>query len=367
LGPILALQSLWEANSPKDWNIGPQCSLKHVTTQIHKLVTQQTPATAVPYNVLDVWYQAVQKTWNLTSDQCSQLHDKLVGRDTLRYRLSCLRDDSKRYSYPRRQLVTAIADSVTTFLARNNTISVTVSNDDDKTLSRQSLNPQKWKVDLEHYDLEIVILVRPQALAIGVALGPYQQMKARSFASGSVPSDLHLPILSGQQLVDVTRLRPSNAQLLLHLAECKEGDVVLDPCAGIGTIPLETQFLANEKHQSVVALGGDMVLTPNGLGPLARMYTDKVRGVLQSHRKKTGAYSADLMAWDAGWLPLRAGCVDAIVSDLPFGQQCMTASKVDGLIPLLVAELGRVLRSGGRMVLLCGSFIPILNLSLIHI
>eukprot|EP00957_Ditylum_brightwellii_P174444 13282010-Ditylum_brightwellii.AAC.1 len=37
----------------------------------------------------------------------------------------------------------------------------------------------------------------------------------------------------------VVRLRPSTAQLLLELANVSLGDVVVDPCAGVGTIPIE--------------------------------------------------------------------------------------------------------------------------------
>jgi hypothetical protein len=69
-----------------------------------------------------------------------------------------------------------------------------------------------------------------------------------------------------------------------------------------------------------------------------------------------------LCAWDAANLPVRDGIVDAIISDLPFGHLCMSTSKLHSFFPLLMFEMARVLRpESGRMVRLCGSFIPILE------
>jgi len=60
-------------------------------------------------------------------------------------------------------------------------------------------------------------------------------------------------------------------------------------------------------------------------------------------------------AWDAALLPLCDRSVDTVVSDLPFGVKCLTAAKLQKLLPLAFRECARVLRPGtGRMVLLCG-------------
>ena len=74
----------------------------------------------------------------------------------------------------------------------------------------------------------------------------------------------------------------------------------------------------------------------------------------------------DLLAWDATHLPIRTAAIDVVVTDLPFGQFCMSAVKLDAFLPLLLAEMARVIRPcTGRMVLLCGSYIGILR-SLIY-
>jgi Putative RNA methylase family UPF0020 len=71
---------------------------------------------------------------------------------------------------------------------------------------------------------------------------------------------------------------------------------------------------------------------------------------------------AEFIGADAANLPLRDESVDVVVSDLPFGQQCLSSAKLASVMPLLVSELARVLRRGsGRMVLLCGSYMAILT------
>lgn len=54
-------------------------------------------------------------------------------------------------------------------------------------------------------------------------------------------------------------------------------------------------------------------------------------------------------------LPLRDSCVDCIVSDLPFGQKCLSSRELAWFLPLLLYQCARVLVPGaGKMVLLCG-------------
>ena len=62
-----------------------------------------------------------------------------------------------------------------------------------------------------------------------------------------------------------------------------------------------------------------------------------------------------LVAWDATMLPVRASSIDCVISDLPFGQQCLSLSSLNQILPLIFSECARVLQPGrGRMILLCG-------------
>jgi tRNA G10 N-methylase Trm11 len=318
LGPLVAFAGSWESKvlSPS------QQDANHVAQQL-----ETTISTSYRFSsALNLWKKFALASWNLSESEKETLLQALDNSNpkVMRYRISCLRADSKEYSYTRQQFVTAVAD-----------VFVPPSNN--------------WKVDLTKYDVEVVLLVREDRLAVGLALCPYQRVGSKSFATGVVPPDIAPPYLSS--LSGIIHLRPATAHLLLHLACLQPGDVLLDPCVGVGTLPTEATFL---RPRCGVALGGDIVLTPEGLGPLAAQYTRAVR--------KTAAGADMLAAWDAGHLPIRSKSIDVIVSDLPFGQRCSSSNQLNILLPLVLAEMARVLvPSTGRIVLLCGSYLPVLQ------
>lgn len=325
VGPLLLLVDLWEEQNV---NISESQSIDQALQ-----VFQQHCKQDMFDSVLQVWERYVMDCWNLTVSQKESIRNRLSGKEPVRYRLSCLRNDSKSFSYSRQELLTRAASFV-------------IPDKFGKT----------WIVDLENYDIEIVLLLRSNRVAIGLATRPYQYLGAKSFDKGALPPDVSRPYLSGQVLSKVLRLRPSTAQILLHQAKLQPGDVVLDPCVGIGTIPLE----ATLQGIPVYAVGGDLVLGHNQLGPIAARYVRECRTVQRTESQSSGA--ADLLVWDACLVPMRDGCVDVIVSDLPFGQTCLSSGKLSQMMTLLFSELARLLRpASGRMVLLCGAHVPILE------
>lgn len=66
-----------------------------------------------------------------------------------------------------------------------------------------------------------------------------------------------------------------------------------------------------------------------------------------------GGGAPQVARWSAAQLPLRAGCVDAVVVDLPFGSSHkMKGGGARALYPRATLEAARVLRAGGRFVAL---------------
>jgi len=136
----------------------------------------------------------------------------------------------------------------------NNEKETMVDADDADAKSGGCEGSGKWSVNLEEFDIELVIVILPPdlrssknnggtgngTLAFGISLCPHSFLKSKSFASGHIPPDVTMPYLGGDILSqNIVRLRPTNAHLLLEMADLQTYDIVLDPCAGIGTIPIE--------------------------------------------------------------------------------------------------------------------------------
>ncbi|CAB9514005.1 THUMP domain-containing protein 3 [Seminavis robusta] len=306
LGPIIALVNIWE---PIDMPASQ--SLEQAVASVKALVDsdsqQEGDYSQAFLAARTLWFRHVQAAWNLPEEDLKALDNKLKGTAAMKYRLSCIRSDSEKYQYTRQQLLAQTAGIVV-----------------------PKVQGEPWTVDLTKYDLEVVVLAHPKALAVGIALRPYQHLGVKSFATGAIPPDVTAPL--------------------------EPGDVVLDPCAGVGTIPMEVLF----QEQDAIAVGGDIALT--GLGGVAAEYSTRAHALRRERYPSHSARYADQMAWDATCLPLRDATVDVLVSDLPFGVQCLSKAKLDSVLPLMFSEFARVLRPRtGRLVLLCGNCVPIVR------
>jgi tRNA (guanine6-N2)-methyltransferase len=126
---------------------------------------------------------------------------------------------------------------------------------------------------------------------------------------------------------------PVVAALLLQLAKPRQGDVVLDPCCGAGTLLVE----AAETGLELRLIGSD--LSQSALAAAARN-----RAALFP--------SGVLLRADASALPIRTGSVNRIVANLPFGKRVGSHAANVRLYPAFLAEFNRVLTTDGRAVLL---------------
>ena len=122
-------------------------------------------------------------------------------------------------------------------------------------------------------------------------------------------------------------MMPRMARALVNLSGVEPGEVLVDPFTGTGGTLIEAALIG------VSSLGLDV-------DPL----------MLRGARKNlTGA---DVAIADAGHLPLRSSSVDAVVSDLPYGQSVqIRGDSLDLLYDQSLAETVRVLKPGRRAVI----------------
>jgi len=140
-------------------------------------------------------------------------------------------------------------------------------------------------------------------------------------------------------------LRPSVAAAMVLLTEPRPDDIFLDPMAGSGTILYERM----QAGPYARLLGGD--IDPERV--------DAARKNVRGSRRKPGAGDTsqpDIRQWDARQLPLDTASVDKVATNLPFGKQLGRDAPPARLYPAVLAELERVVRPGGRIVLLSSEF-----------
>ena len=130
-------------------------------------------------------------------------------------------------------------------------------------------------------------------------------------------------------------LRPSVAAGMAWLSRPEEGDIVLDPMCGAGTILIER------------ALAGRYAML---------IGSDRDPSMLQAARENIGPRykPIELHSWDASAIPLPDGSVSRIITNLPWGVRHGSHSENRRLYPRLIAEFRRLTRNGGRIVILTG-------------
>lgn len=389
MGPLVALVSVQNDNqcleasaAPGDGDDDPlshyrnyqQHSLDEMTDEIGRHISSNPKLFSKQFDrAMHIWKGCVDRTWK--DRLATRDYEGLVGRirdNTLRFRLSCMRVEpaavpssisrkrkkkfesiSDLFSYSRVELCQSIMEKhgpklVPDFYSEGN-------------------GKGSWTVDLHNFDIELVVFLVPPdirskhgKLAFGISLCPHSFLSSIPFGSGRIPSDVTMPCLGGEIISQgVVRLRPSTAHILLQMANLQPYDIVMDPCAGVGTIPVEAEYYQNSFETSLscgntnhpskfLGIGGDVVLN----NP---KYTT-IAGIMENAKTtKQHIGSSLLVAWDASHLPVRTASIDVTASDLPFGQQCLSANELNRLLPLIFLECARVLRPNtGRMVMLAG-------------
>jgi 23S rRNA G2445 N2-methylase RlmL len=179
--------------------------------------------------------------------------------------------------------------------------------------------PASWRPAEENAAVEIWLTIQGATAVCGLRLSD-RTMRHRTYKLEHLPASL----------------RPTLAAAMVQLADIQPGQVVLDPMCGAGTILAEQLEAARGKRLRIQVWGGDLEW-------------GAVRAAGGNLRRLGGAL---LTRWDATRLPLAERCVDRVVSNPPFGKQLSRPEEIGPLYHRALAECDRVLRPGGRAVLL---------------
>lgn len=180
--------------------------------------------------------------------------------------------------------------------------------------------PESWKLAEENAAVEFWLTIDNATAVAGLRLSD-RTMRHRTYKLEHRPASL----------------RPTVAAAMVRLAEIKPRHVVLDPMCGAGTILAEhLAAIGKIRCDKPPALGGDL---DQGAVRAAAINLGKLGAV-------------HLLRWDAARLPLPAGSVDRIVSNPPFGKQLGSPESVAPLYRAALREYDRLLKPGGRAVLL---------------
>jgi cytochrome-b5 reductase len=216
-----------------------------------------------------------------------------------------------------------------------------------------SLQPG-WTVDMNTPELLVVVVIVQRRLLIGILLPPF-----RARASSVLPPEPRPWCVAGydggstgcggdggNDYSHRPHMRPSRAAALLRLLFAPQtppcsplrpnGAVLLDPCGGIGILALEAARFARLESIS-------MDLDPSAASAARQnAAAASAAGVLLGSLSVVTADAASAKGCSA----LRAGAVDAVVADLPYG---VLHARMD--VGRLLVELARVVRVGGRALL----------------
>ena len=183
-----------------------------------------------------------------------------------------------------------------------------------------------WTVSLRDHELEVMLIIEADRWALGLKVG--DSARPRAGAAEGV-------------MLGSTALKVPLAHAMSRLALVGgPAGLVCDPFAGGGTLGLEAC-----SFWPVFSINGDV--HEKEVARLGRSLAGAAGQASASASHRCGA-----LLWDAKALPLRDGCVDSVVCDLPWGQRSGSRAENAALYPAAVQEWARVLRPDGRAVCL---------------
>ena len=173
-----------------------------------------------------------------------------------------------------------------------------------------------WRIARQDPTLEFRMDVEDVEAILGLRLTD-EMMRKRAYKVSHLPASL----------------KPTVAYCMAMLSEPEPTDVFVDPMCGAGTILIERAI--SGPYGKII--GGDM----------NRNVVLAAQNNVDASRK-----SIDLDIWDASKMPLRDRSVDKVACNLPFGKRIGSQSENRRLYADFFKEMARILRPGGKAVLL---------------
>jgi 23S rRNA G2445 N2-methylase RlmL len=224
--------------------------------------------------------------------------------------------------------------------------------------------PASWRYAEENASIEIWLTIHGNAAVCGIRLSD-RTMRHRTYKFEHFKASL----------------RPTVAAAMVRLADIKPGQTILDPMCGAGTILAEvwlskkteaiwrkSAWAAETESQFDKLTEEDDTVT-GGEGEEAEPITSSPRqvvaqspsilgGDIDGHHVKMAQTNlrrlgqTTLKTWDARKLPLEAASVDRILCNPPFGLAIGDPEDIAPLYRDMIKEMNRVLRPGGKAVLI---------------
>jgi len=175
-----------------------------------------------------------------------------------------------------------------------------------------------WRLGQDAADVEFWATMLEDEAILALRLSD-ERMRHRDYKVAHVPGSL----------------RPSVAAAMAWLSRPADGDTVLDPLCGAGTVLIERALI----------------------GRYAMLFgSDRDPAMMRAARENIGPRykPIELHPWEATAIPLPDGGVSAIITNLPWGIRHGSHDENRRLYPRLLAEFRRLARKDGRIVILTG-------------
>ena len=216
-----------------------------------------------------------------------------------------------------RSEIQALGDTVTFSVSANFVGRRNYTADEIKIAIAKSIEVfSGWHYDEDdrQSDINVRLFIEHESAHVGMRLANTPLGK-RSYKEEHVPGSLKPPV----------------AAALLLLAELAPHQTLLDPCCGAGTILIEAAAIGAN------AVGGDQ---------------DEAAIVAAQNNAAAADVTIQVQSWDVCALPLEDNAVDCIVTNLPWGRQVEVNATLERFYHDACAELERVVKPAGRIVLL---------------